>query len=110
MFPGFTLLAGPKHSTSVPFSAESAEPLSVDVKEVDLVPNPIPGVALNVFPQIEMMFDDLCTKTQSLFPPTLQIVIPFMSPETVHLKVKVPPGQVGWAAVNCPATSPRVIG
>ena len=49
MFPRSTPKADPKHSTSVPFTAGSAVPLSVDVKEVELVPNPIPGVALNVF-------------------------------------------------------------
>ena len=48
----------------------------------------------------------LCTRGQSLLPPTLQMVIPFLSPVTVHLKVKVSPGQVGGAAVNCPVTSP----
>ena len=50
---------------------------------------------------------DLCVSEHSLIPPpTLQMVIPFISPVTVHLKVKVSPGQVGGAAVNCPATSP----
>ena len=46
------------HSTSVPFSAGSAVPLSVDVKEV-LVPNPLPGLAvkLSLGPQIEEEFD-----------------------------------------------------
>ena len=59
LFPGSTLLAGPKHSTSVPFSAGSAVPLSVDVKEVALVPNPLPGLAvkLSLGPQIEEEFD-----------------------------------------------------
>ena len=58
LFPGSTLLAGPKHSTSVPFSAGSAVPLSVDVKEV-LVPNPLSGLAvkLSLGPQIEEEFD-----------------------------------------------------
>ena len=50
MFIGFTLLAGPKHSTSVPFSAGSAVPLSVDVKVGPSVPNPSLGVALKVMP------------------------------------------------------------
>ena len=59
LFPGSTLLAGPKHSTSVPFSAESAVPLSVDVKEVALVPNPLPDLAVksSLGPQIEEGFD-----------------------------------------------------
>ena len=58
LFLGSTLLAGPKHSTSVPFSAGSAVPLNVDVKEV-LVPNPVPGLAvkLSLGPQIEEKFD-----------------------------------------------------
>ena len=50
---------------------------------------------------------DICSRTHRLLlPPTLQIVIPFTSPVTVHLKVKVLPGQVGGAVVNCPATLP----
>ena len=55
LFPGATLLAGPKHSTNVPLSAEVAVPLSVDEKEVALVPNPVPDLAVNVSlgPQIE---------------------------------------------------------
>jgi len=58
MFPGSTLLAGPKHSTSVPFSAGSTVPLNVDVKEV-LVPKPVSGLAvkLSLGPQIEEEFD-----------------------------------------------------
>ena len=43
MFPASLEKAGPKHSTSVPFSAEAAVPLSVDEKKVALVvPNPAP--------------------------------------------------------------------
>ena len=59
LFPGSTLLAGPKHSTSVPFSAGSEVPLSVDVKEVPLVPNPLPDLAvkLSLGPQIEEKLD-----------------------------------------------------
>ena len=48
MFPASLDKAGPKHSTSVPFSAGVAVPLSVDVKEVALVPNPVTGVMVNV--------------------------------------------------------------
>ena len=107
LFPGCTLLAGPKHSTSVSFSSEVAIPLSVDEKEVALVPNPVPDLAVKTSrgPQIEEDVDR-CTRVHSLLPPTLQMVIPVMTPPTVHLKVKLRPGQVGGAAVNCAATSP----
>ena len=82
-------------------------PLSVDVKEVALVvPNPVPGVAVKglVDPQGTEAPAVLCASRHSLLPPTLQMVTPFLSPVTVHLKVKVSPGQVGGAAVNCPVT------
>ena len=81
-------------------------PLSVDEKEVALVPNPLLDLAVKTLlgPQIEEEVD-LCGRGHSLFLPTLQMVTPFMSPVTVHLKVKVLPEQVGGAAVNCPATS-----
>ena len=107
LFPGPTLLAGPKHSTSVSSSAGVAVPLSVDENEVALVPNPVPDLAVKVSlcPQIEEDVDR-CTRTQLLLPLTLQMVNPFLSPPTVHVKVKVSPGQVGGAAVNCPVTSP----
>ena len=107
MFPGFTLLAGPKHSTSVPFSVGSAVPLSVDVNEVALVPKPVLGldVKTSLGPQRDENVD-VCTRVHSLIPPTLQVVTPLMSPVTLHLKVKVSPGQVGGAAVNCPTTLP----
>ena len=108
LFLGSTLLAGPKHSTSVPSSEMFAVKLSVDVKEELLFdPKPVPDVAVNTSsaPQIEEEVI-LCTRLQLLLPFTLQIVIPFISPATVHLKVKVSPGQVGGAAVNCPATLP----
>ena len=82
-------------------------PLSVDEKGGPLVPNPVQDLAVNTSlgPQID---EDviLCTRLQSLLLFTLQMVIPFLSPVTVHLKVKVSPGQVGGGAVNCPATSP----
>ena len=100
-------MAGPKHSTSVPFSAGVAVPLSCDVKEVVLVPNAVPNIAvkLSLGPQIDEELD-LCNRGHSMLPPTLQIVNPFMSPVTVHLIVKISPGQVGGAAVNCPVTLP----
>ena len=100
---------GPKHSTSVSSSAEVAVPLSIDEKEVALaVPNPVPDVAVKALPgpQVREPPALLCARTHSLFPSTLQMVIPFLSPVTVHLKVKVSPGQVGEAAVSCPVTSP----
>ena len=106
MFPGSTLLSGPKHSTSVPFSVVSAVPLSVDLNEVaSFIPNPVPDLAVKALsgPQIEEEVD-LCGRGHSLPPPTLQMVNPLMSPTTVHWKVKTSPGQVGGAAANCPAS------
>ena len=82
-------------------------PLSVDEKELALVPNPVPGVALKALlgPQVAVEVD-ICARIHRmlLLPYILQIVIPLMSPVTVHLKVKVSPGQVGGGAVNCPVT------
>ena len=105
MFPASLEKAGPKHSTSVPSSVVVAVPLSVEVKEVELVPNSVPGAAVKglATPQETGTFAVLCTREHSLLPFTLQMVIPLMS-STVHLKVKVSPGQVGGAAVNCPVT------
>ena len=89
MFPGSTLLAGPKHSTSVPFTAGVAVPLSVDVKEVPLVPNPTPDLAVKSLPAPQTEEEvDLWTSPHLLLPLTLQIVKPFTSPVTVQLKVK----------------------
>ena len=107
MFPGSKFMAGPKHSTNVPFSTGVAVPLSDDVKEVPLVPNPVPGLAMKALlaPQTEEEKLDLWIRTHSLLLPTLQMVIPCMSPVTLQLKVKVSLGQVGGAAVNCPITS-----
>ena len=83
------MLAGPKHSTSVLFSMGLAVPLSVDVKEVAVVPNPVPDLAVKTSrgPQMEEEVD-LCTRVHSLLPFTLQMVIPSISPVTVHMKVK----------------------
>ena len=99
-------MAGPKHSTSVPSSVEVAVPLSVDEKEVALVPNPVPGEAIKAMlgPQREEIPAVLCIRGHSLLPPTLQMVNPLMFPVTVHLKVKVSSGQVGGAVVNCAVT------
>ena len=58
-------------------------------------------------PQIEEEFD-LCGSGHSLLPSTLQMVNALMFPITVHLKVKVSPGQVGGAAVSCAATSSEI--
>ena len=84
-------------------------PLRVDVKEGPLVPNPIPDTAVNASfgPHIDVEVSR-CNRGHSRVVPsaTLQRVVPLISPVTVHLKVKVSPGQVGRAAVNCPATSP----
>ena len=109
LFPGSLGKAGPKHSTSVLFSPEVAVPLSVDEKEIAFVPNPVPVVTMKGLPDTQGRGAStvLCSSVHSVLPPpTLHIVIPFMSPVTLHLKVKVSPGQMGEAAVNCPVTSP----
>ena len=99
MFPAALDNAGPKHSTSVPFSAEVTVPLSVDEKEVALVPNPVSGITVNGPQIVEEV--DVCASRHSLLPPTLQMVTPFLSPVTLHLKVKISPRQVGGGAVSC---------
>ena len=111
LFSGFTLLFGPKHSNSIPSSAVSAVPLSVDEKEGPFDPNPIPDLAVRSFsgPQTEEGEVDRCDRGHSLLPPTLQVVIPSMFPTTVHVKEKVSPEHVGGAAVNCPVTYPEGI-
>ena len=81
LFPGSSLLAGPKHSTSVPFSAEVALPLSVDEKEVAFVPNSVPDVAMNTlfFPigsQRSLPVDTCAREHQSLLLFTFQMVTP----------------------------------
>ena len=99
--------AGPKHSTSVPSSGVVAVPLSVEVKEVALVPNPVSVVTVKGLsdPQGPGSSAVLCSRVHSLVSASLQMVIPFTSP-TVHWKVIVSPGQVGGAPVNCPASQP----
>ena len=91
MFPASLEKAGPKHSTSVPSSVGAAVPLSVDEKEVAFVPNPVPVVTVKGLPDPQGPGAPavLCTSEHSLLPPTLQMVIPFLSPVTLHLKVKV---------------------
>ena len=109
LFIDVIVLACPKHSTSVPFSTEVASPLSVDEKEVTFVPNSVPPLAVNISPRPQIEVEvDLCNRLHSslVLLPTLQTVIPFLSSETVHLKVKVLPGQVGGAARKCVVTSP----
>ena len=109
LFSRSALLAGPKHSTSIPFSVVVAVPLSVDEKEGPFVPNPVLGLAVKtLFPPIgkqEKLLVNKCAREhQLLLAFTLQMLYPSLSPITVHLKMKVSPGQVGGAAVNCPAT------
>ena len=99
-------MAGPKHSINVPFSVVFAVPLSVDEKEVAFVPNPVPDLAVKASLGLQVGEVDPCCRAHSFLPSTLQEVNPSLSPLTVHLKVKVSPGQVEGAAVNCPATSP----
>ena len=103
LFPESKVEAGPKHSTSVPFSTGSAVALSVDVKG-PLASNPLSGAAVkaSLGPQVSVPVDTCASVHRLLLPFTLQRVFPL--PVTVHLKVKVSPGQVGGAAVNCPAT------
>ena len=98
---------GPKHSISVPSSSGVAVSLSVDEKEVALVPKPVSAVAVKALPgpQVEVTLELLCIRGHSLLPFTLQVVTIVLSPLTSHLKVMVSPGQVGGAAVNCPAAA-----
>ena len=69
LFPGFTLLSGPKHSNTIPSIVELAVTFSDDENEVTFVP--------------------------------------FTTPTTVHVKLKVSLEHVGGAALNCPATHPK---
>ena len=82
-------------------------PLSVDVKEVALgIPNPVTPLAVKALPgpHVDVASTVLCERIHSLLPPTLQIVTPFLSPVRVQVKIIIPPGQVGGAVLNCPAT------
>ena len=100
--------AGPKHSTTVRSSVEVAVLLSVDEKEVAFVPNPVTLLAVKALPgpHVDVVSAVLCPSRHSLLPPTLQMVIPLTSPVTLHVTVKISPGQVGRATVNCPVTTP----
>ena len=108
MFPASLRRSGPKHSTSVSSIAEVAVPLSIDEKEVPLVPNPVAPIAVKALPgpQVDVVPAVVCDSRHSLLPPTLQRVTPFLSPVTVHLKVKLSPGQVEGGALNCAVTLP----
>ena len=95
-----------KHSISVPSSVGDAVAVSVDEKEVaSITPNPVTVVAVKTSSHIDTA-GVLCARIHELLPSTLQVVCPFMSPATVHLKEKVSPGQVGGGGVNCAVTSP----
>ena len=85
-----------------------AVPVSVDEKEVELLPNSAPGLAVKALPgpHVDAALAVLCVRIHSLLPFTLQMVTPFLSPPTVQLKIKLLPGQVGGASVNRPATGP----
>ena len=104
LFPGSIELAGPKHSTSVPFSVGVAVALSVDVNKGPSVPNPVMRVAVKTSPgpQTAVPPDVICPRSHKklLLPATLQSVIPPMLPLTVQVKVTVSSGQVGGAGVN----------
>lgn len=80
--------------------------LSDDKKGAVFVPNPVTDFAVKALlgPQLKEVVP-LCTRGHSLLPPTLQVVCMVLSPPTIHLKLMVPPGQVGGAAVNCPAAA-----
>ena len=108
LFVGSLTRFGPKHSTSVPFNVKFAVPVSVDEKEVALLPNSAPGLAVKALPgpHVDAALAVLCVRIHSLLPFTLQMVTPFLSPPTVQLKIKLLPGQVGGAVMNCPATGP----
>ena len=78
--------------------------LSVDVKG-PLAPNPLSDIAVKrglVPLGMQVLAAPIvrCDRAHRLLLPlllpfTLQTVVPLMSPVTVHLKVKVSPGQVG---------------
>ena len=108
LFPNKVPLFLSKHSTSVSSSERVAVPLNVDVKEGPFVPNPVPAVAVKAFsgPHEDVPPGVSYARAQALLPPTLQIVIPFLSPVTVQVKLKVSLGQVAEDAVNCAETSP----
>ena len=58
------MLSGPKHSNSIPSIVELAVPFRDDENEVEVVPNPIPGLAVKSLsgPQIEEEEGDLCRR------------------------------------------------
>ena len=101
--------SGPKHSTSVPCNSGVEVLLSVDKKRLAfVVPKPVLAAAMKtpLGPHVDVASAVVCARIHSLLPFNLQMVIPFLFPVTVHVKVKVPPGQVTGGGVSCPATSP----
>lgn len=64
MFPGCTLLSGPKHSNSILSILELAVPFRDEENEGPLVPNPIPDLAVKSLsgPQTDEEESDLCRK------------------------------------------------
>ena len=62
MFPGSTLLYGPKHSNSILSILELAVPLRDEENEGPLVPNPIPDLAVKSGPQTEEGESDPCRR------------------------------------------------
>ena len=113
-FPAAVELTGPKHSTSTPRSVVTAVVLSIDVNRVAFgSPNPATGVAVKAMfngplgPQLAVPADKCASVHTLIEPPTLQRVVPVVSPVTLQVKVKVSPGQVEGAGVNCPETSPE---
>ena len=102
----FTLLTGPKHSTSRSSSSGSAVAFSVDEKEVAF---DVPGLAVKaLFCPQALVFVDICDTIHSsvvLF--TLQRMTAFMPlmSVTVQSNVNALPGHVGdLGGVNCPST------
>ena len=101
--------SGPKHSTSVPCNSGVAVPLSVDKKRLAfVVPKPVLAAAMKTppGPHVDVASGVVCARIHSLLPFTLQMVIPFLFPVTIHVRVKVSPGQVGGSGMCCPATLP----
>ena len=112
LFSAYLEKSGPKHSTNVPSSSRFTVALRVDENKGPLVPNPVSVVTVKGLPspQGAGSLAVLCSRVHSLvplLPPfTLQRVTPSLSPVTVHVKVKVSPGQVGGAPPSCSATTP----
>jgi len=104
-FPTSTDKVGPKHSTSIPFSAVVAVTVITDENEVALVESN-PAVKASPGPQLVLKLGLLCCRGHPVSPPSLHMVTPVLLPATVHLNVTVLLRQVGGAAVNCPPPPP----